>query len=98
MNTCGDALAPCTTTCGSIGGEPRPELGASPDISCPQPPCDCVPEDAPKALSPQLAACRAAVLRLGALDSRSGMSAMAALRKAFRHRDRPEVAGSCHWC
>jgi hypothetical protein len=38
MNTCGDALATCTVTCGSIGGEPSPDLGASPDISYPQPP------------------------------------------------------------
>jgi hypothetical protein len=37
--------------------------------------------------------------RLGALGSRSGISAMAALRKEFRHRDRPELAelGRCRF-
>jgi|SRR5580692_10406628 hypothetical protein len=71
MNTCGDALAPCTATCGSIGGEPPPDLGASPDISCPQPP-DCLREDAPGGILAATCGLAAAFLRLGALVSRSG--------------------------
>ena len=58
-------------------------------------PPHCLPEDAPSGILGATCGLSAAFLRLGALVSRSGMSAMAALRKAFRHRDRPELAACC---
>src|ERR1700733_4942008 len=44
---------------------------------------DCPPEDAPGGILTATCALSAAFLRLGALVSRSGMSAMAALRTHF---------------